>query len=143
MVPFSPANFRIDLITVLVNEFTNITYPFWAGFTTPSRFVQLLTLYDQILFCWGVILLVVSRVTLKPIQPLYPIFLFSAGAALFHYAVYLLISTMPILLYRYEGFLPMLFGWLMISIRIVKIRYDSEYWDRAIVKGIPPWIESG
>ena len=50
-------------------------------------------------------------------------------------------------IFRYKGArmikVKKLFGWLMISIRIVKIRYDSEYWDRAIVKGIPPWIESG
>ena len=53
-------------IIVLIDEFTNITYPFWFEFTTPDRYIQLLTLYDQILFCWVVILLIVSWAALKP-----------------------------------------------------------------------------
>jgi hypothetical protein len=125
---------QVFFVILLMHEFTNITYPFWSGSLPIEVYSGLLAYYNHILFYWATVLLIVTWATLKPIHPLYPVFLFSAGGALFHFAVQCIITTFPVFLMRYEGILglPMLFGWLMISIRIIKIKYDHEYWDWAI-----------
>jgi hypothetical protein len=124
---------QVFFVIMLLNMFVYITYPLLAAFFPIESYLRLLDIYNYILFYWSIILVIVTWANLKPVHPLYPVFLFSAAGALFYLAAFIVIPDLPVFMMRYEGFLglPMLFGWLMISIRIIKIRYGQEYWEGA------------
>jgi len=122
---------------------------FWMGFMAAMSvqhlfFSSLLTFYMKMLgpdlvfrimdtsnivfFIGSVLLLLLTWVYLKGIR-IYGWLLFSAGAMSLPFLIYLLWNPLPTLLYRYEGVmgLPMLFGWLMISIRSIQMKFDQDF----------------
>jgi hypothetical protein len=118
------------LLIILFQNFFDATYKlFWTRSITIHYYKSILLKLDLVIL-FIAIMLFISNFFLKVTDlRLQGWLLFTAGVTIPAHAVQVFISPTPIWLYRYGGILglPMIFGWLMINLSILDIKYGVEY----------------
>ena len=121
----------VFFVLIFLENLVFTTYSlFWEDWLPAGTFFVVSSRTDHLLLFAAIILFVFNLFIKINNKVLQRWFLFSGGATVLHFIVPVFMNYMPVMVYRYQGFLglPMLFGWLMINMTILNIKYspDSE-----------------
>lgn len=117
----------VFLAGICIYHFFQTTFGIlWNRFIATDYMFALADKCDALFLIGGLLVFIISYLGENRSATFRRWLLLSAGATAFTFIGPVLVKPMPMMLFRYEGLLgmPMIFGWLMISLTILNMKYD-------------------